>query len=123
LQLDVVLKKKRNDLDHILFIDASQHFEKVKNQNFLRNEDVEKIVSTFRERITEDRYSYLAPLDEIRENDFNLNIPRYVDTFVEEKAVDLKAISKELKALETEMGKTDKEISAYCKELGIETPF
>jgi len=119
----LVLKKKRSDPTNILFIDASQHFEKGKKQNFLRNQDVEKIVSTFRERITEDRYSYLASLDEIRENDYNLNIPRYVDTFEEEEPIDLKTVSKELKSLEKEMGKTDKEIAAFCKELGIETPF
>ncbi|EHQ06511.1 type I restriction-modification system subunit M [Leptonema illini] len=119
----LVLKKKRSDPDHILFIDASRHFEKVKNQNQLRPEDVEKIVTTFRERKVEEKYSYLASIDEIRENDYNLNIPRYVDTFEEEEPIDLKAISKELKSLDKEMAKTDTEIAAYCKELGIETPF
>ena len=64
-----------------------------------------------------------AALSEIAENDYNLNIPRYVDTFEEEEAVNLKAISKELKKLEADMGRTDATIAGYCKELGIDTPF
>jgi type I restriction enzyme M protein len=119
----LVLKKKREDKGNVLFIDASQHFEKVKNQNQLRPEDVEKIITTFRERKVEEKYSYLASLAEIRENDYNLNIPRYVDTFEEEDSIDLKSISKELKSLDKGMAKTDTEIASYCKELGIETPF
>lgn len=119
----LVLKKKRDHADNVLFIDASQHFEKVKNQNYLRDENIEKITSTYRERKVEDRYSYVASLDEVRENDYNLNIPRYVDTFEEEEPVDLKAVSDELKALEKEMQETDKEIADYCKQLGIDTPF
>jgi len=119
----LVLKKQRAHKNNILFIDASNHFEKVKNQNVLRPEDIEKIVTTYRERITEDKYSYVAELAEVQENDYNLNIPRYVDTFEEEEAVDLEAVAKELKALELEMQETDKAIADYCKELGIEAPF
>ncbi len=119
----LVLKKKRKHADNILFIDASQHFEKAKNQNFLREKDIEKIVTTFRERKTEDKYSYVAAVDEVRENDFNLNIPRYVDTFEEEEPVELQAVSGELKTLEKEMQETDAEIADYCKQLGIQTPF
>ncbi|MBF0430111.1 MAG: type I restriction-modification system subunit M [Fibrobacteria bacterium] len=121
----LVLKKKRKDAENILFIDASGegHFEKVKTQNVLRPEDIDKIVNTFRERKTEDKYSYVAPLSEITENDYNLNIPRYVDTFEEEEPVDLQATSQDLKDLEKEMKATDKEIAGYCKELGIEAPF
>ncbi len=119
----LVLKKRRKYSDNILFIDASQHFEKAKNQNFLRSEDIEKVVTTYRERKTEDKYSYTATLDEVRENDYNLNIPRYVDTFEEEEPVDLAEVSAELKSLEEKMQETDTTIADYCKQLGIETPF
>jgi len=118
----LVLKKKRANSD-ILFIDASQHFEKVKNQNILRTEDIDKIVATFRGRITEEKYSYVATLDEVRENDYNLNIPRYVDTFEEEEPVDLAVVSAELKKLAGEMQETDGVIADYCKQLGIDAPF
>ncbi len=119
----LVLKKQRQQGENILFIDASQHFEKVKNQNVLRPEDIEKIVSTFRQRTVEDKFSSLATLDEVKENDFNLNIPRYVDTFEEEEPVDLQAVSAEIKKLDQEMLETDTTIGEYCKQLGIETPF
>jgi type I restriction enzyme M protein len=118
----LVLQKNRKDTKNILFIDASRHFDKVKTQNVLLPEHIDKIVTTYRERKTEDRYSYLASMDEIRENNFNLNIPRYVDTFEEEEPVDLDAVVKELKSLEEEMAAVDKEISKNCKELGIEAP-
>jgi type I restriction enzyme M protein len=84
-----VLKKRRQHPGDILFIDASQGFEKVKNQNVLRPQDIDKIVAAFRARQSEDKYSTVAALDEVKENDYNLNIPRYVDTFEEEEAVDL----------------------------------
>jgi type I restriction enzyme M protein len=123
----LVLRKDRHkDAErskNILFIDASQHFEKVKTQNMLRKADIDKIVSTYRERTTEDKYSYVARLDEVRENDYNLNIPRYVDTFEEEAPVDLAEVSGELKALEKDMQQTDATIADYCKQLGIDTPF
>ena len=119
----LVVKKKRKHTDNILFIDASQYFEKVKTQNRLRPEDIDKIISTFRERKAEDKYSYAATLDEVRDNDFNLNIPRYVDTFEEEELVDLKTVAKDLKALEKDMQKTDSAIADYCNQLKIDIPF
>jgi len=119
----LVMKKQREHSDNILFIDSSQHFEKVKTQNTLRPEDIDKIVTTYRERKPEEKYSYVADLDEVRENDYNLNIPRYVDTFEEEGPVDLQAVSQELKTLDKEMKKTDSVIANYCKQLGIDTPF
>ncbi len=119
----LVMKKKRKHAGDILFIDANQHFEKAKNQNYLRDKDIKKIVTTFRKRKTEDKYSYVATLDEVRDNGYNLNIPRYVDTFEEEEPVDLKTVSKELKALEKDMQKTERGIADYCKQLGIDTPF
>ena len=119
----LVFKKCREQPDDILFIDASQHYEKVKTQNHLRDEDVDRIVDTYEKRITIDKYSYVASLDEVRENDYNLNIPRYVDTFEEEEPVDISAVASELKELETEMQTIDDTIAGFCKELNIPTPF
>ncbi len=119
----LVLKKKREHNGDVFFIDASQHFEKVKTQNYLRKEDIAKIISTYKNRTAEDKYSYVAPLSEIADNDYNLNIPRYVDTFEEEEAVNLKAVSKELHKVAEALEATDSTIAKYCKELGIDTPF
>ena len=121
----LVLKKCREADDNIVFIDASgdDHFIKEGNQNVLRDEDVERIISTYRNRETLDKYSYVATLDEIAENDYNLNIPRYVDTFEEEEPVDLDAVSAELKAIETDLQSTNETIAGFCAELGIATPF
>jgi len=119
----LVFKKCKEHPDDILFIDASQHYEKVKTQNYLRDEDVDRIVDTYAKRVTIEKYSYVASLDEVRENDYNLNIPRYVDTFEEEESVDIEAIASELKTLETEMKTTDETIAEYCRELNIPTPF
>jgi len=116
-------KKCREHPDDILFIDASQFYEKVKTQNYLRDEDVDRIVETYAKRISIDKYSYIASLDKVRENDYNLNIPRYVDTFEEEESVDIEAIASELKTLETEMKTTDETIAEYCREVNIPTPF
>jgi type I restriction enzyme M protein len=115
----LVLKKCRKESDNILFIDASKEFEKVKTQNKLRNEHIEKIVSTYRERKEIEKYSHLATLAEIKENDFNLNIPRYVDTFEEEEEIDIKAVMQEIKDLEAKRADLDKEIEVYLRELGI----
>jgi len=89
----------------------------------LTNENVDKIVDTFKSRETIDKYSYLASLDEVKENDYNLNIPRYVDTFEEEESVDLDAVFAELKAIDTQMIETDNTIASFCDELGIAKPF
>ena len=119
----LVLKKKREHAGDILFIDASQEFEKVKTQNQLRPEDIDHIITTYRERKEEEKYSHVAKLDEVAENDYNLNIPRYVDTFEEEEPVDLQAVSDALKTLDKDMQTTDATITQYCEELGIDTPF
>jgi len=119
----LVFKKCREHPDDILFIDASQHFEKVKTQNYLREEDVDRIIDTYAKRISVDKYSNVASLDEVRDNDFNLNIPRYVNTFEEEESIDIVAVSSELKTLEMEMKDTDETIAGFCKELNIPTPF
>ncbi len=119
----LVFKTCRENPDNILFIDASQHFVKTGNQNYLRDADIEKIIDTFRERRAEAKYSYLATLAEVKENDYNLNIPRYVDTFEAEDSIDLDAIAGDLKILENSINETDKTIADYCRQLNISTPF
>jgi type I restriction enzyme M protein len=119
----LVFKKCREQPENILFIDASQHFEKVKTQNYLRDEDVDRIIDTYSQRININKYSCVASLDVVRENDYNLNIPRYVDTYEEEETINIAAIANELKALEAEMQSTDETIAEFCKELKIATPF
>lgn len=115
----LVFKKCRENPENVLFIDASQHFEKVKTQNMLRDVDIDKIINTYTERTTEDKYSYVASLNEIAENDYNLNIPRYVDTFEEEEPVDIDAVMQNIKTLEAERADLDKEIAGYFAELGL----
>lgn len=115
----LVFKKCKEDPDHILFIDASKEFEKVKNQNMLREEHIDKIVDTYRNRTAIEKYSHLATLEEVANNDYNLNIPRYVDTFEAEEEIDIQAVMQEIKSLEAKRAELDKEIDAYFKELGL----
>ena len=119
----LILKKCRVHDDNILFIDASQHFEKVGNQNKLTDGHVEKIIDTYQRRETVEKYAYVTSFSEVVDNDYNLNIPRYVDTFEEEVAEDIDAVAKELKHLETEMQETDRTIAGFCQELEITNPF
>ncbi len=118
----LVFKKCRNDGESVLFIDASSDFQKNKNQNKLKGSSIEKIVKTYSERKTKEKYSYLASLDEIKDNDYNLNIPRYVDTFEEEEIVDLDAVAQRLKEIEVESKEVDDRIKGVCEELGISSP-
>ena len=115
----LVMKKCRKEDDNILFIDASKDFEKVKTQNKLRSEHIKKIIETYRNRAELERYSHLATIQEIVENNYNLNIPRYVDTFEEEEEIDIKAVMAEIKELETKRAELDKEIEGFLKELGL----
>ena len=119
----LVFKKCRTSDDDILFIDASKYFEKAKNQNVLRDEDIERIVNTYSERKEVEKFSHCASMDEIEENDFNLNIPRYVDTFEEEEPIDLDEVCDELEKIAKEMEEVDREIKKYCDELGIRAPI
>ncbi len=119
----LVFKKCRKRDDNIIFIDSSKHFEKGKNQNRLRPSDVDKIIETYEQRKAEDKYSYVASLDDIKENDYNLNTPRYVDTFEEEAEIDLDAVVAEIRKLDKDSAELDKKIAAYTKELGIQSPF
>lgn len=115
----LVFKKCKEDPDNILFIDASRDFEKIKTQNILLNKHIDKIIDTYRSRKTVEKYSYLASLKEVADNDYNLNIPRYVDTFEEEEEIDIQAVMREIKSLEAKRAELDKEIDVYLKELGL----
>jgi type I restriction enzyme M protein len=115
----LVFKKCRETPDDILFIDASREFEKVKTQNVLREEHIYKIVNTYRNRTEIEKFSHRATLQEIADNDHNLNIPRYVDTFEEEEEIDIHAVMREIKELEARRTELDKEIEIYLKELGL----
>jgi type I restriction enzyme M protein len=106
-----------------MFIDASGEFEKVGNQNTLTDTHVEKIIATYEARESIDKYAHVAPISEVVENNYNLNIPRYVDTFEEEEPVDLEVVAEDLIALESEMKETDQTIAGFCEELGIASPF
>lgn len=119
----MVYKKCRENPEDVLFIDASQHFDKVKTQNVLREEHIDKIIETYRNRTEEDKYSKRATLTEIATNDYNLNIPRYVDTFEAEDSIDIDAIANDIKALDTKIADTDKILADFCKQLNIVTPF
>ena len=110
---------------NVLFIDASQQYESVKNQNKLWDTDIEHIVTTYRNfsagklppGIVEDKFSYVATFEELQENEFNLNIPRYVDTFEEEAEVDIHKVQAEIDILEKELAAVQMQIKKYLNEL------
>ncbi|HCG8252794.1 TPA: type I restriction-modification system subunit M [Vibrio parahaemolyticus] len=113
----LIFKKQKND-NKVLFIDASREFKSGKNQNQLTAENIQKIVDIYKARETTDKYSYLATLEEIAENDYNLNIPRYVDTFEEEEEIDLVAVRTERLALQNELADLEAKMAGYLEELG-----
>lgn len=115
----LVFKKNRTTKD-VLFIDASQEFEKAKNQNRLTEEHISKIVETYRTREDVEKYAHVANIDEIRENEFNLNIPRYVDTFKEEEEIDLDEVRRLLEQDKKEIAELEAKISDTLKLLGVE---
>jgi type I restriction enzyme M protein len=104
---------------HVLFIDASREYQDDKNQNRLRQQDIHKIVEVFGAFEAVDKYAYTATLDEIAANEFNLNIPRYVDTFEPEPEVDIPTVQKEIAVLEAELATVEAELAGYLKELGL----
>lgn len=114
----LVFKKNRVNND-ILFIDASREFDKAKNQNNLTDEHIAKIFDTYKNRKEIEKYSHVATLEEIQENDYNLNIPRYVDTFEEEKIIDLDATKTNIANIENELVEIKNKMSSYLKELGL----
>ena len=115
----LVMKKCRKEDENILFIDASKEFEKVKTQNKLRPEHIKKIVDTYRERKEIEKYSHCATLQEVRDNDYNLNIPRYVDTFEEEELVDLDAVKDRIKILDSETRAAIDKAESFMRQLGL----
>ena len=115
----LVFRKNKKD-DQVLFIDASRDFEAGKNQNYLREADLQRILATAFTRQGSDKYAHLASPAEISENDFNLNIPRYVDTFEEEGVIDLMAVREERLELKAELARLEEEMAGYLKELGYE---
>ena len=119
----IVVRKNRNSEDDILFIDGSNDFEKSKNQNYLRDEDVKKIVDTYRNRKEIEKYSKKVSMKEIEENDYNLNIPRYVDTFEDEEEINLDEVVSKIEKLSEEEKEVDNIIKSFCVELGIKTPI
>ena len=117
--LILVFKKCRENNDNILFIDASNEFEKGKAQNYLGEEHVDKIVDTYKKRVAIEKYSSIISLDEIRENDYNLNIPRYVDTFEEEDPVDLNEVTDNLTSLNHQINEKVSHLNTFLAELGL----
>ncbi|HSH35106.1 type I restriction-modification system subunit M [Schnuerera sp.] len=115
----LVYKKCRVKDDSVLFIDASKGFEKVGNKNMLRAEDIDRIIDTYANRKEIEKYSHNATLEEIEENDYNLNIPRYVDTFEPEPRVDIDKVKTRLNEIDGEIEEIDKEINKYLEELGL----
>jgi type I restriction enzyme M protein len=118
----LVLKKKRTAAKSILFIDASQHYEKVKTQNVLRKEDIDKIITTYANLKQEEKYSYVASVNEVAYNNYNLHIPRYVDTFEEEEEIVLNDICKSLEELTNLSKENDFLIRKKCEILQIPFP-
>jgi type I restriction enzyme M protein len=114
----LVFKKNRKTKD-ILFIDVSNEFEKGKNQNKLTDKNINKIIETYRNRVDVDKYARVASLEEIKANEFNLNIPRYVDTFEEEQVIDLDEVSKLLEQDKQEIAELEAKINEQLKILGI----
>lgn len=113
----LIFKKNKTD-KKVLFIDASREFVSSTNQNKLSDEHLAKIFSCYKKRKTVEKYAYLATQKEISENDFNLNIPRYVDTFEEEEEIDLVGVREERNKLKTQLSKIEKEMDGYLRELG-----
>lgn len=114
----VLIFKKAKSTNDVFFIDASREFKAGKNQNLLSDENIQKIVETYTARKNVDKYAYVASIDEIKENDYNLNIPRYVDTFEEEEEIDLMAVRAEREELKIQLTKLEAEMANYLKELG-----
>jgi type I restriction enzyme M protein len=124
----VIFNKQKLNKQKVLFIDASKGFVSGKNQNSLGESHIERILDIFTRfhdektdfGVLEEKFAYVAMLAEIIENDYNLNIPRYVDTFEAEEEVDIKAVMQDIKSLEAKRDELDREIEGYLKELGLD---
>lgn len=116
----LIFKRERNgNSGNICFIDASKYYVQGKNQNSISDEDIERIVSAYSERKEIEKFCHIATMEEIEENDYNLNIPRYVDTFEPEPEVDLQAVKESIKTHKTNIQKLEQEVQAYLDELGV----
>ena len=101
-----------------MFIDASREYQSGKNQNSLSTDNIAKIVATYQARANVDKYAFVASLKDIQDNDYNLNIPRYVDTFEEEAEIDLMAVRAERVQLQSELAVLESQMAHYLEELG-----
>ena len=119
----LIFKKCRREDEEILFIDSSKDFEKVGNQNTLTDENLAKIFDAYKYHKEIEKYSHRASIKEIKENDYNLNISRYVDTFEEEEIINLEEVAKKLKELHTNEVGLQNKIGEFCEELKISKPF
>src|SRR5208282_2370386 len=119
IQATIMIFNKGKKTKDVLFIDASREYVEGTNQNKLGSEHIAKIVATYKTFKTVDKYAYRARPEEIAENDFNLNIPRYVDTFEPEKPVNLEAVQKEIDDLENQLAGVRKQMTGFLKELGV----
>jgi type I restriction enzyme M protein len=115
----ILVLKKCKKPDDVLFINAAEYFEKGKRQNRLLKEHIEKIVSTYQFRLEEPRYSRRVSMEEIADNDFNLNIARYISTGVEAEEIDLGAVNDELVSLQQKIESAKKKHNEFLKELGL----
>ncbi|MBF8151314.1 type I restriction-modification system subunit M [Winogradskyella sp. F6397] len=115
----LIFDKNKGDNTELLFIDASNEYENAKNQYKLSKANIDKIVTTYKNWETIDKYSYVAKLEEVLENDYNLNIPRYVDTFEEEEPVDIKATQVEIKAIKEQIEEVEQKLEQHLEVLGF----
>ena len=116
----ILVFKKNRDRRDVLFIDASSEFEKGKNQNRLTEENIQKIIETYEKREDVEKYAHVASIEEIEENEYNLNIPRYVDTFEEEEEIDIEEVLKQIAQDNAEIEALEQEINAQLKLLGVD---
>jgi len=115
----IMIFNKAKEREEVLFIDASKGFEKGTRQNKLRDEDIDKVISTFEAFEEKDKFSYIASPAELEENDYNLNIPRYVDTFEPEPEVDIAAVQNEIEDLEGELTDVREKMKEYLNKLEV----
>ena len=104
----------------VLFIDASRAYQQAKTQNLLLEDHISKIIETFKSRLNVEKYAQVVPISDIKKNNFNLNIPRYVDTFEAEDEIDIKAVQAEIDTLEMELVKVKAKMKSYLRELGAD---
>ena len=117
----ILIFKQNRNRDDVLFIDASQDgmYEKGKNQNKLREEDLRRITDAYEKYESSDKFAFKAELQDIMDNEFNLNIPRYVDTFEEEEIIDLEEVKENIDSIKEELAEVEAKMEKYLEELGI----